>query len=347
MPVKYHLRILSIVLVLSLVGGCGGDETVVAPGVKSKDTVSLEETHSGGSKDTATTSASGEGIGTPCTSTNDCKALGLTCKTSADCGGLSHCNVVSGVLVCTLPQFCNPCESVDNCGPQAPLCVRHPKKDSASFCSYRCHTGDGTCAAGASCVQFADKAEDFACMPDYGSCTGGGEHCSPCKTDSDCSFGTECLQPSESTERFCAQTCDPTAKDETCPSGFKCTKHGKTGYCYRITGKTKEGVIKTYPTCAKGTKSFCDACVGDFECASGRCATKNNEQFCAQPGPCTKESEAADCPYGGQATFCVDSNKGSLCAPPLSHHCHGFKACMHALCNHEETCDNGICKKVK
>ncbi len=111
-----------------------------------------------------------------------------------------------------------------------------------------------------------------------------------------------------------------------------------------IVNKDDEGKTLTYPTCAKGDKGFCDACKNDWECLSKRCVTKNNELFCAQPNPCTKGGEGDDCPYGGQATYCVSSNKGMVCAPPLAHHCHGFKACLHALCGPDDVCSNGLCK---
>lgn len=299
------------------------------------------------------------GLGKSCTSNADCKAYGLNCfltdeqqgtgicsqvcKQAADCGGNTHCNPLSGVLACTLPRYCNPCKQASDCGPAAPICVSKPGSGGPKFCSSNCHTGDGTCPPGASCVQYGPMAKDFACMPDYGSCDGGGEHCSPCKVNGDCQAGTLCLQPSDDTERFCATECAIGGPD-VCPMDSKCTKHGEKAYCFKIIGKDKEGKAVTYPTCAKGDKAFCDACSADYECASKRCVTKNNEKFCAQAGTCTKASEASDCPYGGQATFCVDSNKGMVCVPPLAYHCHGFKACLHALCGANDVCDNGICK---
>ena len=342
---------MSAMIALALSGGC--DEETVSPGIAS------DGKSSGDAIDGDATSAPA-GMGKPCKQNADCKSAGLTCflvdessntkicskvcQGAADCGGITQCNPVTGVLICTLPRYCNPCSVSADCGPSAPQCVHHPDKPSDTFCSQTCQTGDGSCPAGSSCVQFGDGAKDFACMPDYGSCTGGGEHCSPCKSDVDCGEGTECLQASDVTERFCARLCDPAGGGTGCPIGFKCTKYGDKGYCYQIVGKDDEGKTITYPTCAKGDKGFCDACQHDWECLSKRCVTKNNESFCAQPNPCTKGGEADDCPYGGRATYCVSSNKGMVCAPPLAHHCHGFKACLHALCGPDETCNNGLCK---
>ena len=345
---------LACLLGLGAMSAC--DDKIISSELKAKDTAAQDTV---GGDDSG---AVPDGLGKACKGNADCKSSGLTCfltdevnltgicskvcLTEADCGGITHCNPVSGVLICTLPRYCDPCTLDADCGPEAPLCVSRPSAPDLHLCSQNCQTGDGGCSAGSSCVQFGGQAKDFACMPDYGSCSGGGEHCSPCKGVGDCALGTECKQFSADTERFCAQLCDPDGGGTSCPTNYKCTKYGDKGYCFQIVGKDDDGKTITYPTCAKGDKGFCDACEHDWECLSKRCVNKNNESYCAQPNPCSKGGEAEDCPYGGVATFCVSSNKGMVCAPPLAHHCHGFKSCLHALCSKNEVCDNGLCKSA-
>lgn len=300
------------------------------------------------------------GLGATCESNADCKegfscyefdsdgskACSVTCGSHNDCPTGTRCNPVQGTLLCTLPDYCDPCESDDTCGPDAPICL---KLDAGQpgFCTRSCIIGDTKCVPGSSCEPFGGDVDKFACQPDYGSCDGGGEHCAPCKVATDCSPGTECFQASPDDERFCAQICDPSSPEKGCPVGFKCAAYGQKGYCYReIDVPNEDGELEPqlFPICGKGDKAFCDACTYDYECASNRCATKEGKSFCVTPTPCSKETELQDCPYGQKATFCVPSSKGNICAPPISSGCQGFQGCLLHPCGQNEVCDKGVCK---
>ena len=343
---RTRLELLACLLVASI-AGCE-DSTAAGPGA--------EDGKNGG----AVTAASG--LGKTCAGNNDCKPHGLTCyitnsnkasgicskgcESEGDCGANTHCNPLGTNLVCTPPQLCDPCETSDNCGPDAPLCITNPTT-KGGFCSRLCNVGDGKCPGGYSCKQFGNRVDEFACQPDYGACVGDGQHCSPCKTDGDCGKNASCFQSKAGAERFCAKRCAVGTNPDGCSEGFKCASYGGKGYCYkRIKIQTKNGPgEQLVPTCVAGKKGFCDACEEDWQCGSGRCVTKNEKKFCAQGGPCTKATEIEDCPYGGQATFCVPAGDSNVCAPPPAFNCHGYKACLSHPCGGDEHCDSGICKK--
>lgn len=302
--------------------------------------------------DTATTTATKTNIGKVCASNADCALLGLKCfetnaatgagicskecKSSVDCDGGTFCNPQADKLICTPPRFCNVCQKDTDCGAEG-LCLAGAK--GGKYCTRKCSFGDTTCPPAASCKQFAATLDDFACQPDFGSCSGDGSPCNPCSGQADCSAGTECYYASTTGERFCAKTCK-TGTAGGCPGGFVCTqpKGAATGYCFKSVGK------EAIATCSKGDKGFCEPCAADYECASGRCALKNGKKFCVEPVPCTANK---DCPYGGDATACVpsDNGKGSICAPPLSWGCQGYLACLGLNCEAGETCVAGLCKK--
>ena len=327
--------------------GCGQDAVVGGAKPSGQDAMPGSDSKAGGDTKPAT------GIGLTCASNAVCAPFGLncfetssatgegictrTCAGGADCPVGSHCNPVGPALVCTEGRYCNPCASDGDCGALAPLCK--PDKDGKGFCTHACNIGDGTCGAAASCVQFGTSLQDFACRPDYGACTGGGEHCSPCATQADCGVATECFTATQTGERFCAQTCDPT-QSGGCPSGFGCQAAKGKGYCFK---QTSDGLV---PTCAKGDKGFCDSCTANYECASNRCANHNDKKFCVEPAPCDKQNESTDCPYGGVdgATQCVPTDVGMACAPPPAWGCQGFKLCLGHPCTASQVCTNGLCK---
>ncbi len=330
------LAALTAAAMLALASGCSDDGS----GSASQDA----------SAATDSAGAAGSGVGKVCAGNADCLAFGLTCYpvstgyavcsktcgTNADCDNGTVCSPVQGALVCTPPIYCDACEDHADCGPTAPYCRRDPQPDGsygAGYCTMECVVGDGVCPAGSSCTKQAGtpSIKDFFCQPDRDSCSGDGSQCSPCKIDADCAPNHTCLQASASSERFCAQDCSAAA----CPSGYQCTKVGGASYCYAVVGG------KATPSCTAGMKGFCDACSADWQCASGRCATKNGESFCAQPGTCTKETEKTDCPPG---TFCVPTSAGQACAPAPAFKCQLWKACLASLCGANEICIDGLCK---
>lgn len=292
----------------------------------------------------------GAGVGKPCAKTDDCPdglqcaetnaATGdgictLPCTTNADCVKGGFCHAVGKLQICTPAAWCDPCASDADCGPGTPLCV--PGKDGKTFCSATCSLGDKTCKPGWSCEQYGSTIDDFACRPDYGSCSGGGEFCAPCQAEKDCGPGTVCATSPDTGERACFQKCTA----ETCASGFSCSPGG---FCARKVPNEDPKKADTYvQTCAKDKRIYCDLCSADWQCASGRCATANGQSFCAQPTPCAKDNETKDCAEG---TFCIGSDKGMICAPPLAWKCQGFKACLGKVspCGAKEVCDNGLCK---
>lgn len=328
--------------------GDGGDvPTVVDTGVQ------LSDADVGNSVDASHSDIANPGIGKTCQLKADCAAElvcqetnGATgegfctrpCDSDAICGAGRYCNVVGQKLLCTAAQFCNPCSSASDCSAAAPLCLQD--KSGTGYCSRKCSVGDASCAPGASCQKYGSELSQSACAPDYGTCSGDGGHCSPCTSQADCSPGTACFTSPDTSERYCAQVCDPKAPSG-CPTGFACVAQKTTpgkGLCWKTTP------LKPVATCAKGDKGYCDACSQDWQCASSRCASKNGMKFCVEPKPCAKETEAVDCPYGGEATFCAPTDKGDACVPPTKYNCQGFKSCLGHACADDETCDNGICK---
>lgn len=327
--------------------GCSGDDQAPGPQDSAAGGGTVDSGGGGGGDGTGQTS----GFGRACAGNADCAPFGLTCflgangvgscsrgcQADADCGGGLRCNPVEGVLLCSAPLYCDGCQSDADCGPTAPLCRRDLTDAGvwgAGYCTMACNVGDKTCPAGSSCSKGAGSSsiKDISCRPDRGSCSGDGSQCSPCKTSGDCSPGHDCIQPSASSERFCALRCD----NSPCAKGYLCTKLAGVGYCYaEVDGKA-------IPTCSAGLKGYCDACSEDWQCASGRCVTKE-EKFCAQPGSCSKETEKQDCPAG---TACVPSQQGQACVPPLAYKCHLWKACMSKPCGADEVCDDGVCRKA-
>jgi hypothetical protein len=280
--------------------------------------------------------AAGHGIGRLCAGNADCAADGLvcfgtgvvpmcsrTCAQASDCPAGTFCNAIKGQQICTPPAYCDPCASRDD-GTLGP-----------GYCTTECVIGVDPCPGGASCSKHSGSAsiKDFTCRPDSRLCRGDGGQCSPCQVDADCQSGHDCLQPIPDGERFCAQRCDAAA----CPSGSICTKLGGVGYCYADVGGKPE------PTCSAGKKGYCDLCSADWQCASGRCVSKESQSFCAQPGTCSKETESQDCPTG---TFCVPTQSGPACVPPPAYKCQLWKACVSAPCGAGEQCVDGLCRKA-
>ena len=332
--------------------GCGEDGTGAATDDASladaagNDAASGLDT-AGGVSDSGTTSS---GLGRACAHTADCPdglqciatniATGdgicsNTCTSNADCTHGGYCNPMGKLLICTHEAWCQPCATDADCDSATPLCV--PGKDGKSLCSAPCTLGDTTCRAGWSCEQYAGTIDSFACRPDYGSCSGGGEFCAPCQTNADCKAGTTCTTSPDTGERACFQACATTA---ACPAGFVCSPKGM---CAREIPAADKTPVTYIQTCGKSGRIYCDTCDADWQCASGKCATVNDQAFCAEPTECVKANETKDCAEG---TFCVPSNKGQVCAPPASWKCQGFKACLGkaAPCGSNEVCDNGLCK---
>jgi hypothetical protein len=346
---------LALGLALAAHSACSGDDTGAGPPSGSLDAKGQD---AGGGLADAKGDSGGQppanaGIGVVCLKNADCAPYGLVCfevqggqrvcskacTGPGDCPQGSHCHAEGQVQICTLARYCDPCQTAADCSALAPVC--RPDAKGQGYCSMECNVGGGTCPGGSTCTQYGSGIHAFACAPDYGLCKGGGEHCSPCELPGDCGGGTDCIT-NEIDERFCAQICDPKAPAQTCPQGFACALDAaaQKGYCYKQVAKVKGGL---FPTCAKGNKLFCDACTYHFECASARCASKGGDKFCVEPEPCASN---ADCPYGGEATFCVPSeDSGKICAPPIALHCHGYKACLGHICGGDEVCDNGLCKK--
>lgn len=351
-------------------GGCGQDDTdakLTSAGGPSADAASTKD--GSGNLDALAGKDSGlkevlildannpGGYATVCAKNDDCKSKGLNCyetnpatgagicsslcSTSAECPAGLYCNPQSGNLICTPPRFCNPCGQDSDCWDASPginndkvFCLKGP---GGNYCSQHCALGDSTCGPASTCKQFGSGIDDFACQPDAGTCKGDGSACSPCNGPGDCGAGLDCHYAASTGERFCAQFCTEGATSG-CPNGTICTqpKGSAKAYCFKNVGG------KGVETCALGTKQFCESCKANYECASGRCALKNGASYCAHPSACTSNN---DCPYGGEATFCVpsDNGVGAICAPPISWGCMGFLSCLGHPCNADQKCVKGQC----
>ena len=290
-------------------------------------------------------------IGKPCAMTADCPGdlkcietnaatgdgiCSQACATTADCPTGGFCHIVGKQMACTLAGLCDPCKDDADCGANAPLCA--PGKDGKTFCTAACAFGDKSCQPGYSCEQYGSAIDDFACRPDYGACSGGGEACAPCQAQSDCKSGTQCLTSPDTGERACFATC---TKATDCAAGFDCSPKG---VCSRLVPDADPKKPAVYvQTCAKASRGYCDPCTDDWQCASSRCATTAGQSFCVEPTACVKANETKDCADG---TFCVPSDKGMICAPPPSWKCQGYKACLGKTfpCNNTEVCSDGLCK---
>ena len=342
---------LSLCAAVAFMAGCQEPEASPAILATAGDaTAAMGDADISSSTDAKAETASASGVGKVCVVPNDCAALGLTCfeidpstgagicsklcASSSECPGGNYCNPQSGKLICTPPRFCNPCQVAEDCGKGA-ICLQGT--GGQKYCTKACSQGKPTCAPASSCRQYGSGVDDFACQPDFGSCSGDGNQCSPCAGQADCAKGLECHYAASTGERFCAKVCTPGAAG-ACPSGYSCTtpKSAKTSYCFKSVGKD------SVPTCSKGDKGFCEPCNADYDCASGRCASKNGEKFCVAPTACTGPK---DCPYGGEATFCVPSDKGMICAPPLAWGCQGYLTCLAHACENGEVCVAGQCKE--
>ncbi|MFZ4577031.1 MAG: hypothetical protein ACOYOB_01445 [Myxococcota bacterium] len=234
--------------------------------------------------------------------------------------------------------YCAPCLSPKDCSPATPECRQD--KNGKGYCTKGC-SSSAQCASGSSCAQYGTGLGEFACRPDYGACSGGGEHCSPCASQAQCATGNLCITSPDTNERYCAATCG--LAGVTCPAGFTCGK--VMGAASSVCLRKFEDPYGLIATCQGGDKGYCDHCDEAWECGSRRCATKEGESFCVQPGSCTPQTAAKDCPYASEgATFCVPSDIGMICAPPIAFQCLGFKACLTHICPDGTSCVNGLCK---
>lgn len=213
--------------------------------------------------------------------------------------------------------WCEPCTSQADCGEEA-RCI--PDAKGETYCATACLLSKNDCPAGSACRPYGSKTDEFACQPDYGSCRGAGEECSPCALDGDCQQGNVCRTSKIDKERSCFRSC--TAKGE-CANGQSC----EDGLCLPFVAN------KYRQVCNVGASGRCEPCSYNYDCADGLiCGPKLG--YCTEK--CTKEPGLEDsCPEG---LFCVDG----YCQPPVAFKCQGWLGCAYG-CPEGAKCEKGVC----
>ncbi len=168
------------------------------------------------------------------------------CKTDRDCLPNMACREVSTanglVSMCVRREYCEPCNTDDECGSQYDRCIgSEPSKSSENFCSTNCDPNEpATCPTDSTCKQVyfcttrnawvpdcswcdgeckTDGPSVFECVPDYGACTGNGSLCSPCRTQEECQNGDGGYCLTSLDNAFCTKPC---TSDTECPEGYIC-----------------------------------------------------------------------------------------------------------------------------
>lgn len=257
------------------------------------------------------------------------------CSTDRDCPPNFNCrDRGDGTLMCIKREVCEPCDLDYQCGFDTDKCVMsNPSTGSTeNYCSVLCDPARTTCPLDFSCQEafyctgtgtwVADCAwctsgtcettgTTYQCFQDYGACTGGGELCTPCRIDDDCSEG-RCLAFRDSQNKVCSRDC---SSDGECPDGYACFDFGTVGeHCMPRTGSCTE---------PSGGKDMCQGCQDYTDCLRGDCisitGSTDDPTYCLDG--CTDNtdcSEFAECVnisyYGYQFRVCRPTTTVSTCS---------------------------------
>ena len=218
--------------------------------------------------------------------------------------------------------YCAACTADADCGPES-VCLEDTKGEH--YCAPLCLLSKNNCGPGATCKMYGIGADEFACQPDYGSCTGDGLPCSPCTTDTDCKDGHKCIESKMDKVRSCYKSCT-TAAD--CPADYGC----EDDLCLPFVAS------KYRQTCSTGQSDLCEPCTYDYDCKQGLKCGKGLH-YCTLD--CTKDKGIDTCPDG---LFCVGSSTGGVCQPPIAYKCQGWLGCAFDCEDKNQVCDRGWCR---
>jgi hypothetical protein len=129
--------------------------------------------------------------------------------------------------VCRAREFCAPCDSDADClGVPNQLCARD--ESGEKICTRSCDTSTDSCPWGnaARCGTFDDEVGQATCSHRFGSCSGSGKTCEPCRNDADCPTGV-CTGSNFTGERWCVDL----DVDCRCPNGADATGTCANGGC--------------------------------------------------------------------------------------------------------------------
>ena len=302
--------------------------------------------------------------GSMCESIADCPS-GFSCQT-VDSRGNRQCVPAGGscegcvIAGCsTAGQYCNPssgeceatvglcesCASDEQCGGAS--CVVY---GGAPVCLGGC-AGGAACAGGSSCQNIAGAE---VCVPDSGSCGGGGCEltagdctsptpildtvscrCLGCASADDCNEGqvctaagtcifggSPCTSSAECSPGFCQSGfCVDCLTPNDCTSGQVCNS-GRCEVCSCPEGQTC--LPPTYE-CVENS----GACSSSADCPGGAC---DPTLGCFTPGACgAADPFGAPCPSGLACTAVLDIFGGSL----------GEEACVGCTAGDDSTCRAG------
>ena len=325
-----------------LLFSCGGSDSSAGDAASSQDPGDL-------CAQWAETPAPGGGIGQFCTGAADCSCFDLqcalkekgdpnafcttTCEVDADCPSGNVCGEYEGMSVCVPGEICAPCDNAEQCGKNAPACVKN--NDGASFCTRECNPGSPDCGPGNKCFRPNFNDPNFYCGPITENCVGAGGNCDPCVNDDDCLEGNICYTSFDTGERYCAVRCED---DENCPRDFRCLKAGKDNVCAWHTGE------QFFATCMAGVLGFCEYCDDNFQCESNICYKNSASGVSHCAIPCEGQLDKHSCPEG---TFCVTGPGGWVCSPPNAYKCSGWLNCVGVECAPGEVCQKGFCIEVE
>lgn len=247
-----------------------------------------------------------------CTTSRECPP-DMTCRNYAD----------SEASWCVPRAWCEECDLDFQCGFSSDLCVLD--ESGSAFCGSDCDPQvSGTCPVDSECSEVflcteserwvtdcdsvctggcsETDAPVYQCLSSWGSCTGDGTICSPCKYDAQCEIGSNCVFIPESGSSICASTC---TYYTDCPDGYICeeTTTGSKS-CVPRTGSCVD---------SSGDRTQCEICAEDSDCLRGKCLPLNGSEFSYCLDFCDNNAE---CGFYSQCTqISVDSTEFSLCVP--------------------------------
>lgn len=144
-----------------------------------------------------------------------------SCEGDGDCPLDLRCaEDYDGVKKCLRRTLCSECRVDENC-PEG-VCVPNTNDVPGRYCSKLCNnTNDcgGNQNTAYACRYTTNNlgADVLACVQRFGSCTGAGQVCDPCRKTSDCTApDTGCIYISATGEGYCSKECN---QDSDCAGG--------------------------------------------------------------------------------------------------------------------------------
>ncbi len=181
---------------------------------------------------------------------------------------------------CHLRRPCDPCTIDPDCSlTPGQHCV---SVGGASVCAQDC-ASDADCVGGFQCTS-------GECVPRFGSCTGTGTFCEPCRDDAECATGAVCGSFIPGGERVCTQlgiSCDST--NTSCPTA----PDGVHGQCIDSVVNAAQG-DPGYDTCTAPYNAATNVfgcwcgntgtgCYVGTDCCNKTCTGADRRTWCRAP----------------------------------------------------------------